>query len=126
MNTVSSVRDLPRMENVSGHHNPAPFILTSDMFGGLPISMAGAEITELVGKPVADLHTHEMPEIYILVSPNPGGAVIDIELADETLTVCSPSAVYVPANTQHRFVTKVAETGSFCFGIFLPEGGEHR
>lgn len=112
------------MRTVPGHHKPAPFILTNDMFGGLPISMAGAEIRNLIGKPVADLHTHEVPEIYILVSPNPGGAEIDIELATETITVSSPSAVYVPAGTQHRFVTRTAEAGSFCFGIFLFADGE--
>lgn len=32
---------------------------------------AGGEISELVGKPGAAPHTHEVPEIHLLLSPKP-------------------------------------------------------
>lgn len=123
---VQVIRDLPRKKDMPGHHRPAPFLLTDDMFGGLPIDIAGAEITSLIDRPISDPHRHDIPEIYLLVSPSPGAAVIDIELDGDTITVASPSAVFVPAGVTHRFIARTAEPGSFCFGIFLNRWGAQR
>ena len=63
--------DLPILAEVAGHHQPVPFYLTADMFGGVPVQIAGGDIAGLVGKPVASPHRHEVPEIYFLFSPTP-------------------------------------------------------
>ncbi|MEU5096791.1 cupin domain-containing protein [Streptomyces sp. NPDC020996] len=116
---MSAVENLPIFREVAGHHQPAPFLITSDMFGGLPIELAGAEISDLVGKPVAEPHVHDVPELYLLVSARPGEAEITIEVEDSEYTVTSPAVFRVPAGKRHRFVTRRAAPGSYCFGIFL-------
>lgn len=118
------VSDLPRLLDVAGHFHKAPFFLTEDMFGGLPFSLAGGHIKELVDKPVAETHTHEVPEIYLLLSPDPNGAEIEIEVDDKIFRVCSPAAFYVPALARHKFVTKKAQVGSFCLGILLSSASQ--
>ncbi len=110
---------LPTSKEVSGHYHPVPFILTLDTFGGLPIEIAGGEISHLVNSPVADMHMHEVPEIYLLLSPEPGGAVIEIDLEGEQYVVEAPIAVYIPAKMKHRFITRKAMAGSYCLGILL-------
>ncbi|MGW9439636.1 cupin domain-containing protein [Streptomyces sp. NPDC055607] len=110
--------------DVDGHHNPAPFLITADMFGGIPIELAGAEISELVDQPVADLHRHEVPELYLLVSRRPGEAEIIVEVEGTEYPLRSPGVFRVPAGKLHRFITKKAEPGSYCFGIFLCEENE--
>ncbi|MBB4640209.1 cupin domain-containing protein [Rhizorhapis suberifaciens] len=112
-------QDLPVMKVVAGHHQSVPFILTREMFGGISVELAGAEISNLIECPVAAAHVHDVPEIYLLFSPRPGGAVIAVEVEDETVILKSPGALYVPAGKVHRFITKKAEAGSFCFGLFL-------
>lgn len=120
---VPAVRDdLPIFRQIPGHHSPTPFYLTADMYGGLPLEVAGGEISELVGKPVAAPHTHEVPEIYVLLSPKPGGAVIDVVADDEHYTLTSPATFYIPAGTVHHFVTRAAEPGSYCLGVLLTAG----
>ena len=113
------VSDLPRLLNVAGHFHPAPFFLTEDMFGGLAFSLAGGHIKDLVDKPVAETHVHEVPEIYLLLSPDLGGAEIEIEVDEKLFRISSPAAFYVPANARHKFVTKKAQLGSYCLGILL-------
>ena len=113
------INDLPRFIDVAGHFHPAPFFLTEDMFGGLNFSLAGGHIKDLVDKPVAETHVHEVPEIYFLISPDPGGAEIEIEVEEKLFRVTSPSAFYVPAHARHKFITKKAQLGSYCFGILL-------
>ncbi|MGH7869705.1 MAG: cupin domain-containing protein [Candidatus Dormibacteraceae bacterium] len=110
---------LPIPLAIAGHHQPAPFYLTTDMFGGLPVQLAGGELSGLVDHPVADLHTHQVDEIYLVISPTPGGAVIDVELDGEHHTLVSPAVMRVPAGGWHRFVTKKAERGSYCFGLLV-------
>lgn len=66
------IEGLPIPLAVAGHHQPAPFYLTADMFGGLPVQLAGGELSAMVGKPVAAPHTHPVDELYLLVSPNKG------------------------------------------------------
>ena len=122
--SVQIEADLPVFRAVDGHHRPVPFILTRDMFGGIPLELGGAEISNLVDTPVAEAHVHDVPEIYLLFAPNPGDAVISIEVDDETYELSSPGALYVPAGRRHRFVTRKAVPGSFCFGLFVHSGSE--
>jgi hypothetical protein len=110
---------LPVFRSVAGHHAPVPFLLTRDMFGGIPVELGGAEITALVGRPVAEPHVHDVPEIYLLFSPEPGGAEIDVEVEDESFRLTAPAALFVPAGRRHRFVTRSAVPGSYCYGLFL-------
>jgi hypothetical protein len=119
LSSVAIEKDLPTLVEVDGHHRPVPFLLTADMFGGLPVELAGAEISGLVGQPVAAPHVHEIPEIYLLFSPEPGGATITVEIEDESFDVDSPAAVYIPAGKKHRFVTRAATRGSYCYGMFI-------
>ena len=112
-------RDLPVFRAVDGHHAPVPFILTRDMFGGIPVELGGAEISHLVDQPVAEAHVHDVPEIYLLFAPEPGAAVIDIEVDGARFRLEAPGALYVPAGCRHRFITREAVTGSFCFGLFI-------
>lgn len=115
-----AVRSLPILRPVEGHAHQVPFFLTREMFGGLPFELAGGDISQLVDRPVADAHVHACDEIYLLIAPAPGAAVIDVELDGELHSFASPAAVFVPAGVRHRFVTRRATTGSYCFGIFVP------
>ena len=116
------VSDLPRFANVAGHFHQVPFFLSADMFGGLPLEVAGGEISQLVDKPVAETHVHEVAEIYLLLSPEKGGAEIDIEVDGTPYRAVAPAAFYVPAGARHRFVTRKAQVGSYCLGILLARG----
>ncbi|CAI8733006.1 MULTISPECIES: hypothetical protein [Bacillus] len=113
------IQDLPKMKEVEGHFHPAPFLLTEEMFGGVNVEIAGGEISELVGKPVASLHKHDVPEIYLLFSPEKGGAKIQIEVEGEEYIVESPATFYIPAGMKHRFLTLEATRGSYCLGVLL-------
>lgn len=116
------VSDLPRLVPMPGHFHDVPLYLGLDMFGGMPVEVAGGEISELVGRPVAAVHTHDVPEVYLLLSPEKGGAEIEIEVDGSLFVATSPAAFYVPAGARHRFVTKRAERGSYCLGILLHAG----
>ena len=111
--------DLPVLTTVAGHRSLVPFYLTGDMFGGVPVEIAGGEISRLVGQPVADPHTHEVAEIYVLISPNPGGARITVAVEGESVELSSPALCYVPAGAEHCFLTLEAEPGSYCLGVLL-------
>lgn len=117
--SVRIMSELPVFKEVEGHHNPVPFILTREMFDGIPVELGGAEISNLVERPVAEPHVHDVPEIYLLLSPQPGDAEITVDVEDEEFSLTSPSALYIPAGRKHRFVTRKASAGSFCFGLFL-------
>lgn len=117
--TAEILSALPILLEVAGHHQAAPFYLTSDMFGGLPVNIAGGELSGLVDKPVADPHTHEVDEIYFLISPQPGQARIEVHLDGERYSLTSPAVMRIPARSKHFFVTKEASVGSYCFGILL-------
>lgn len=111
--------DLPLFREIPGHHAPTPFYLTDDMFGGLSFELAGGEISDKIGKPVADPHTHECPEIYLLLSPNPGGAVIEVVADGQHHMLTSPATFFIPTGTVHHFVTRKAEPGTYCLGLLL-------
>lgn len=121
MDNVVIATNLPVPIPVAGHHEPAPFYLTSEMFGGLPVQLAGGELSELVGKPVAELHRHKVPEIYFLISPTAGTARIAVAVDGVQYELRSPACLYVPAGAAHRFVTLEAERGSYCFGLLLEQ-----
>jgi hypothetical protein len=110
---------LPVLRDVPGHHRPAPLYLTADMFGGLPVEVAAAELSNLVDRPVAELHRHDVPEVYLLLSPTPGEAEIEIELDGESHRLVSPGAFMVPAGSEHRFTTRRAAPGSWCLGLLI-------
>lgn len=111
---------LPIYKSVDGHFAMAPFLLTAEMFGGLNFEVACKEISTMVGGSVADLHTHDHPEIYMLISAKDGEAAIDIETADGNLyKMVSPAVAYIPANVEHKFIVRKAAAGSFCLGILL-------
>jgi hypothetical protein len=119
MQTATVMTGLPRFLPVAGHHEAAPFYLTADMFGGMPVQVAGGEITSRVGRPVADPHRHEVDEVYFLISPNPGGARIEVLVAGERHELSSPALLHVPAGAEHCFLTLEAEPGSYCFGLLM-------
>jgi hypothetical protein len=112
-------RGLPVFRQIPGHYGPTPFLLTADMLGGQGIEIAGGEIGDKVGRPVAAPHTHEVPEIYLLLSPDPGGAVIEVIAGGERYELASPAAMLIPAGTVHHFVTRKAQPGSYCLGILI-------
>lgn len=116
--------DLPLFREIPGHHAPTPFYLTDDMFGGLSFEVAGGEISDKVGKPVAAPHTHEVPEIYLLLSPNPGGATIEVVADGRRHVLTSPATFYIPAGTVHHFLTLEAEPGTYCLGLLLTGAGQ--
>ena len=119
MHTATVRTDVPQFLPVAGHHEPAPFYLTAGMFGGMPVQLAGGEISSKVGKPVADPHEHDVDEVYFLVSPNPGGARIEVLVDGERHELSSPALLHVPAGARHCFLTLEAEPGSYCFGLLL-------
>ncbi|MFI9586839.1 cupin domain-containing protein [Streptomyces sp. NPDC052236] len=112
-------QDLPVLLQIPGHFGETPFYLTKSMLGGQEIEIAGGEISDKVGKPVAAPHTHEVPEIYLLLSPEPGGAVIEVNADGELYELTSPATMLIPTGTVHHFVTKKAVPGSYCLGILL-------
>ncbi|MFD9307868.1 cupin domain-containing protein [Streptomyces sp. NPDC060048] len=112
-------QNLPVLQTIPGHYGQTPFFLTQDMLGGQPIEIAGGEISDKVGKPVAAPHTHEVPEIYVLMSPEPGGAVIEVVADGETHELVSPAVMLIPTGVVHHFVTKKAQPGSYCLGVLL-------
>jgi hypothetical protein len=116
--------DLPVFKKVAGHYGETPFLLTSTMFGGLPFELAGCELSELIGKPVAAPHTHEFPEVYLLISPKPGGAMIEISLDETTHELVAPGAMFIPAGATHCFVTRKAIPGSYAFGVLLTSASD--
>ena len=71
---------------------------------------------------MAAAHEHEVPEVYLLLSPEPGGAEIEVSVDGEVHRLVAPAALFVPARTRHCFVTKRAAPGSFCLGVLLRSG----
>lgn len=117
--SVECREDLPVYREIPGHYRPTPFLLTSDMYGGLPLELAGGEISDKVGEAVAAPHTHEVPEIYVLTAPAPGEARIKVVIDGQEQIVTAPATVFVPAGAVHHFITLAASRGSACYGILL-------
>lgn len=117
--TGQLIADLPWLKQVSGHHAPTAFYLTAEMFDGLPVALAAAELSSIVQAPVAAEHEHEHPEIYVLLSPDPDGAQIEVHIAREVHHLHAPAAFFVPPHTPHHFITTRAIPGSWCLGLLL-------
>jgi hypothetical protein len=111
--------DVPIPLAVRGHFQPAPFYLTADMFGGVPVQIAAAELSARVGRPIAEPHTHPVDEVYLFLSPNPGGCTVRVHLAKREYTVRSPATFHIPAGALHCFEIVSAEFGSYACGVLL-------
>jgi mannose-6-phosphate isomerase-like protein (cupin superfamily) len=103
---VSVVEGLPREERMPGHPAPAHVYLGPEDVEGLPIKVAAVDASQLVGKPLTELHRHEVDEIYLVVTP---GLRFDVETDAETIPVRSPASVRIPAGTPHRFLVRASE-----------------
>jgi mannose-6-phosphate isomerase-like protein (cupin superfamily) len=114
------VEDLPREERMAGHPAPAQIYLGPEDVEGLPVKVAAVDASELVGKPLTELHRHDVDEIYLVVTP---GLQFDVETDAETVAVRSPASVRIPAGTLHRFVVREAEVSPCPLLGILVEGG---
>jgi mannose-6-phosphate isomerase-like protein (cupin superfamily) len=103
---VSVVEELPREERMPGHPAPAHIYLGPEDVQDLPIKVAAVDASQLVGKPLTELHRHDVDEIYLVVTP---GLRFDVETDSETVSVRSPASVRIPAGTLHRFLVREAE-----------------
>jgi mannose-6-phosphate isomerase-like protein (cupin superfamily) len=113
------VEDLPREERMPGHPAPAQIYLGPEDVPGLPIKVAAVDAAELVGRPLTELHRHDVDEIYLVVTP---GLRFDVETDSETVTVRSPASVRIPAGTPHRFVVREAASSPCPFlGILVAQ-----
>ncbi len=110
---------LPREEVIEGHHAPASIYLGPEDGEGVSFQVAAADAAQLVGKPLADLHTHEGDEIYLVVTP---GLRFHVETDKGSVAVSSPASVHIPAGTPHRFVVDEVETSPCPFLGILLEG----
>jgi mannose-6-phosphate isomerase-like protein (cupin superfamily) len=117
---VRVVERLPREERMPGHPAPAHIYLGPEDVEGLPIKVAAVDASQLVGKTLTELHRHDVDEIYLVVTP---GLRFDVETDRETVSVCSPASVRIPAGTPHRFLVREAEL-SPCplLGILVESG----
>ena len=114
---LSVVGGLPREEVMPGHHAAASIYLGPEDAPGVRVKIAAVDAAELVGKPLSDLHTHDVDEIYLVVTP---GLRFDVETDEGTVEVSSPASVRIPAGTPHRFLVREATTAPCVFlGILL-------
>ena len=113
--------NLPIFKSVEGHHHQVPFYLCQENCGDIGFEIAGGKIDDLLDKEVADVHSHSVDEYYLLVSPNDEGAEIEVHIDGVVTRHSSPDVIHVPAGKPHKFITRKAETGSFCFGILMQE-----
>jgi mannose-6-phosphate isomerase-like protein (cupin superfamily) len=117
---VTVVQELPREERMPGHPTPAHIYLGPEDVEGLPIKVAAVDASQLVGKPLTELHRHDVDEIYLVVTP---GLRFDVETDAETVSVRSPASVRIPAGTPHRFLIREAELSPCPFLGILVELG---
>ena len=102
---VRVVEELPREEPMAGHPAPAHIYLGPEDVSGLPIKIAAVDASDLVCRPLTELHRHEVDEVYLVVTP---GLRFDVETDGETFAVRSPASVRIPAGTPHRFLVREA------------------
>lgn len=113
------MNSLPIFKSVEGHHTNVPFYLCRENCGDIGFEIAGGKIDHLLGREVAEVHSHAVDEFYLLVSPNDGAAEIEVHIDGVITCHSSPDVIHVPAGKPHKFVTTKVETGSFCFGILV-------
>jgi mannose-6-phosphate isomerase-like protein (cupin superfamily) len=118
---LSVIEGLPRQVVMSGHHGPADIYLGREDAPGVTFTVAAIDAAALVGKPLADLHSHDVDEIYLVVTP---GLRFDVETDRGSVEVLSPASVRIPAGTRHRFVVREAAVAPCPFlGILLEGSG---
>jgi mannose-6-phosphate isomerase-like protein (cupin superfamily) len=103
---LSIVERLPREQVMEGHHAPASIYLAPEDAPGVAVTVAAVDASELVEKPLADLHTHSVDEIYLVVTP---GLHFAVETDAGSVELSSPVSVRIPSGTPHRFVVREAE-----------------
>ena len=113
------VTDIPRFFEVEGHHKPAPFWIAPDMFPGVNLRVAGADVSKMVGTPHAEPHVHDGPEIYLAPSENKGDVVIEVQMDDEKFSIEPPFAIFIPPGVKHCFRVLKCESPTYVFGIML-------
>lgn len=114
---VTVTSGLPEHEQIPGHHAPTEIYLRPEHAAGAPMTVAAADASQLVGKPLAGLHRHDVDEVYLVVTP---GLRFEVETEHGSVVVDSPASVHVPAGLLHRFVVHEATTSPLPFlGILL-------
>jgi mannose-6-phosphate isomerase-like protein (cupin superfamily) len=98
---------LPRLEPMPGHHAPASIYLSPEDDPKVSVRVAAVDASSLVGEPLSDLHTHDVDEIYLVVTP---GLAFDVETDRGSVHVTSPASVRIPAGRPHRFVVREASS----------------
>ena len=117
---VTLVDGLPEYEKIEGHHAATEIFLRPEHAAGAPLTIAAADASKLVGKPLADLHRHDCDEVYLVVTP---GLQFEVETDLGSVMVESPASVHVPAGRLHRFVVHEATVSPLPFlGILLGPG----
>ena len=117
------VTDLPKFLEVTGHHKPAPFWITPEMFPGVHMRIAGTEVSKAVGAPHAAPHVHESPEIYLCPSENKGEVLVEIQMDDEVFSIESPFTVFIPPGVKHCFKVSKCDSPHYVFGIMPLDKG---
>ncbi|MGA3173666.1 MAG: hypothetical protein ABSE25_04475 [Syntrophorhabdales bacterium] len=114
------VTDLPRFVEMAGHHRPAPSWIYPGIFPGVNIRINGMDVSKIVKDPHAALHVHEdHPEIYFAATEHRGDIVIEVRMEDETFTVESPFAVFIPPGVKHCFTVLKCDSPNYVFGMHI-------
>ena len=113
------VTDLPKLVEVAGHHHPTPCWITSGMFPGVNFRMAGHEMTDMVGKPHAAPHVHDVPEIWVAPSEKKGDLVIEAQMDGEKFLIEAPFAIFIPAGVEHCFTVRRCASPHYVMGMVL-------
>jgi len=114
------ITDLPQFAEMPGHHNPAPSWIFPGMFPGVNIRINGLDVSKMVRAPHAHPHVHDdNPEIYFAATENRGDIVIEVQMDDETFTVESPFAVFIPAGVKDCFTVLKCDSPNYVFGMHI-------
>jgi hypothetical protein len=111
------VTDLPKFVEVTGHHKPAPFWITPEMFPGVHMRLAGMDVSKAVGAPHAVPHVHDCPEIYFCPSEKKGAVLVEIQMDDEIFSLDSPFTVFIPPGVKHCFKVLKCDSSHYVFGV---------
>jgi hypothetical protein len=113
------VTDLPREVFVGGHHHPTPCWITPGMFPGVGFQMAGHEMTDRVGKPHAEPHVHDVPEIWVAPAATKGALVIEAQMDGDKFLVEAPFSIFIPPGVRHCFTVTKCESPHYVMGMIL-------
>jgi hypothetical protein len=116
------------MESVSlgslSFHGDCEF-LTRLTAPGFPLHLAVHEISPVGEQPLpyVEMHTHQNPEVNILVSPQ-GNLTYLFRSGGEQFTVRAPACVWIPAGVPHA--ANVVSGEGFLVALILSDGFEAR